>query len=114
MNPKDRQIIRNKAQSAIEYTVLIAIIAAALIAMQVYIKRSIQGRIRGYAEQLSEGSSYSPAAVNATSTITRSVEEETHSYTEGEDEEKKSITETHADIYQTTDRQEQTLSLGGN
>lgn len=39
-------------QSIQEYAVLIAIIVTALIAMQVYVKRGIQGRIRDLADQI--------------------------------------------------------------
>jgi Flp pilus assembly pilin Flp len=40
-------------QSTAEYAVLLAVMAAALIAMQVYVKRSLQGRIRNLSDQLS-------------------------------------------------------------
>ena len=41
------------AQSTSEYVVLLAIVVAALISMQVYLKRGIQGRIRDLADQIS-------------------------------------------------------------
>jgi Flp pilus assembly pilin Flp len=40
-------------QSVTEYAVLLALVAAALMAMQVYLKRGIQGRIRDLADQIS-------------------------------------------------------------
>ena len=40
-------------QSTMEYAVLLAIVAAALIAMNVYVKRGIQGRLRDLADQIS-------------------------------------------------------------
>jgi len=40
-------------QSATEYAVLLALVAAALIAMQVYLKRGIQGRVKDLADQIS-------------------------------------------------------------
>jgi len=40
-------------QSTAEFAVLLALIAAAIIAMQVYIKRGLQGRIRNLADQIS-------------------------------------------------------------
>ncbi len=43
----------NKAQSALEYGVLIMALAAAIIVMQVYLKRSFQGRIRSISEDIS-------------------------------------------------------------
>lgn len=45
--------IKSKAQSTTEYAVLIAVVAAALFAMQVYLKRGVQGRIRDLATQIS-------------------------------------------------------------
>lgn len=44
---------RSLGQSLTEYAVLLAIVAAALLAMQVYVKRGIQGRIRDLADQIS-------------------------------------------------------------
>lgn len=43
----------NFGQSMMEYAVLLAIVVSALIAMQVYIKRGIQGRMRDLADQIS-------------------------------------------------------------
>lgn len=41
------RIFRNKvAQTTAEYAILIAIVVGAVVAMQVYIKRGLQGRIR--------------------------------------------------------------------
>lgn len=40
-------------QSTVEYAVLLAIVASAIIGMQVYLKRGIQGRIRDLADQIS-------------------------------------------------------------
>lgn len=40
-------------QSTAEYAVLVALVAAAIIAMQVYLKRGLQGRIRDLADQIS-------------------------------------------------------------
>lgn len=51
-------MIKNKAQVTLEVSILIAIIAAALIASTVYIKRAIQGRLRSAADDI--GSQYSP------------------------------------------------------
>jgi Flp pilus assembly pilin Flp len=55
--------MKKGAQATIEYMLLLAIIASGLIAMRVYLKRSLQGRLRMNAEQLSEGAGYSPKAV---------------------------------------------------
>ena len=57
-----------KAQSSLEFCILIVIIIGALIAMQVYIKRAIQGRLRLAAddigEQYSPGNTYSESTTN--------------------------------------------------
>lgn len=42
-----------KAQSMLEYAIVIFAIIAALLAMQVYIKRGLQGRLRQGADELS-------------------------------------------------------------
>jgi len=43
-----------KAQSFIEYTMLILVIAAALIAMQQYMQRSINARLKQVQQELNE------------------------------------------------------------
>lgn len=65
-----------KAQSVIEYLVLVSVIVAALVAMQVYIKRGMQGRLKVYAEQLTEGEVYSPGATNLYGKIVTSQQEQ--------------------------------------
>ena len=50
--------LNKKGQSTLEYAVLIVVIIAALIAIQVYLKRGIQGRMRESADQI--GEQYSP------------------------------------------------------
>ncbi len=47
-------IKRIKAQSTLEYAMVIVCIAGALIAMQIYVKRSIQGRLRNAADETGE------------------------------------------------------------
>jgi hypothetical protein len=51
---------RNKATSIIEYSVFIALFVAALTAMQIYVKRAMQGRIRGVAQNIGGGDLFSP------------------------------------------------------
>jgi len=58
---------RQIAQSTLEYAVVIACITGALIAMQFYVKRSIQGRLREAADEI--GEQYS--AKHTTSDITQ-------------------------------------------
>jgi Flp pilus assembly pilin Flp len=46
------KLLDRKAQSTIEYAVLIGIVTAALITMWTYTKRSIQGRLKQVEEEL--------------------------------------------------------------
>ncbi len=43
----------NRGQSSLEFSIVIFAIIAALLAMQVYIRRGIQGRLRQSADELS-------------------------------------------------------------
>jgi hypothetical protein len=56
-----------KAQSTLEYTVVIVAVVAALLAMQIYLKRSMQGRLRQVADEA--GQQYSPKATTSDITI---------------------------------------------
>lgn len=49
-----------KAQSLIEYSALLAILVAALIAMFTYLRFSFQGRIREAADVFGRGEQYNP------------------------------------------------------
>lgn len=49
-----------KASGSLEYAALVAIIAGALVVMQVYVKRGLQGRLRDSTDQL--GEQFSPYA----------------------------------------------------
>ena len=106
--------MRRKAQSLIEYSVFICVIAAALVAMQVYIKRSIQGRVKSSADELGGGFGYSPGATSANNLTSRNITEHALSYSEGTSvsEIKKSITESTSNIHQSDRREEETLPLG--
>jgi hypothetical protein len=48
------KIARGKAQSLLEYAVVIACIAAGVFAMQIYIKRGIEGRLKAGSDSISE------------------------------------------------------------
>lgn len=111
MSRKGRLKMSRRAQSTMEYFTVFSIIVLALVAMQVYLKRGMQGRLRGYAEQLTQGSAYSPGATNSLGTITRDEEEQTNSYTQNNNGNKLSITESSTQINQITDRIETTLSF---
>jgi len=55
-----------KSLSILEYSALIAVIAFALIAMKVYLKRAFMGRYRSLSDEI--GEQYDPSATNMTST----------------------------------------------
>ena len=69
-------IVRRTGQSTLEYAVLIAVVAAAAIGMQIYVKRGIQGRLRQSADQV--GEQFTPIGYSATyQTVTQSTRHET-------------------------------------
>jgi Flp pilus assembly pilin Flp len=62
--------VRARGQSTLEYVILIGFVVAALIAMGVYMKRGIQGRLRESTDQV--GQQYS--AGNTTGSYTTDVD----------------------------------------
>jgi len=70
-----RKLLGKKGQSTLEYAVLIVVIIAALIAVQVYLKRGIQGRMRQSSDQI--GEQFSPGYTTSnriTNTFSNSTE----------------------------------------
>jgi DNA polymerase/3'-5' exonuclease PolX len=61
---------RQKGQSTLEYAILIIIIIGALLSIQVYIKRGVQGRLKSATDDI--GTQFSPGNTNVTKTITTS------------------------------------------
>jgi Flp pilus assembly pilin Flp len=59
---------KRKGQSTLEYAVLIVIIIAALLAMNQYIKRGLQGRLKSSTDDI--GDQFSPGNTNYTKTTT--------------------------------------------
>lgn len=59
----------HRGQSMVEYTVVIACVVAALVTMQFYIKRAIQGRLRETADTI--GEQYAPRRMDSQITITQ-------------------------------------------
>jgi len=51
-----------RGQSAIEYAVLIAVAAAALVGMSVYTKRALDGKWRGVGDSFGYGRQYDPVS----------------------------------------------------
>lgn len=72
--------MNKKAQSTMEYAILACVIVAAVGAMLVYIKRGFQGSMNNNAGQISGGGFYSPGATNSNSTIIKSAQEQSDSY----------------------------------
>lgn len=52
-------MITRKAQSTLEYVFLVMVVTVGLVAMQIYLKRGLQGRLRVSSDDLSEAQ-YSP------------------------------------------------------
>ena len=68
--------LNKRGQSTLEYGVVIAVIVAGLIAMQTYVKRGFQGRLRQASDDL--GEQFSPGITTATrSSSVELVSEET-------------------------------------
>jgi len=106
--------MRNKGMTVTEYMVLIAVLAAALVGMQVYVKRSIQGKMRSTFEDFSGGQGYSPGATVTNSVVTRTTNEQTRSYTTRDADDKKiSVSEFYTPdgkpFEQTTEKTEELL-----
>jgi len=58
---------KRKGQSTLEYAVLIVIIIAALLAMNQYIKRGLQGRLKSSTDDI--GDQFSPGNTNVTKRV---------------------------------------------
>jgi hypothetical protein len=56
---------RQKGQSTLEYAILIIIIIGALLSIQVYIKRGVQGRLKSATDDI--GTQFSPGNTNVIS-----------------------------------------------
>jgi len=70
-----RRILENKAQTTLEYAILIGVIVAGLIAMQVYVRRGYQGKLRESADSM--GQQFSPGETKIyynTTSYTKSTE----------------------------------------
>lgn len=104
---------KNKAQTTLEYTMIISICAAVLLTMGVYYKRSLMGRVRGYAQQLGEGFGYSPGVTNARSVSSMTMVENSSSFSEDGSGGgfKNSVSESNVTINQATSKTEEILSF---
>jgi hypothetical protein len=61
-----------KAQSTLEYALLISVVVGALLAMQNYLKRSVQGRMQIIGDQM--GDQYSPDLTHRTENMLMSTD----------------------------------------
>jgi uncharacterized protein (UPF0333 family) len=59
---------QKRGQSTLEYAVLIVVIIGALLTIQVYIKRGVQGRLKSAADDI--GDQYSEGNTNEIKTVT--------------------------------------------
>jgi Flp pilus assembly pilin Flp len=59
---------KKRAQSTLEYAVLMVVIIGALIAIQVYLKRGVQGKLKSSADDI--GDQFSPGNTNLVSVET--------------------------------------------
>lgn len=59
-------LCKKKAQSSLEYAILIIIVLGALLSIQVYIKRGIQGRLKTATDDI--GEQYKSGGMNITKT----------------------------------------------
>jgi uncharacterized protein (UPF0333 family) len=59
---------RQKGQSTLEYAILIIVIIGALLSIQVYIKRGVQGRLKSATDDI--GTQFSPGNTNVVKTMT--------------------------------------------
>jgi Flp pilus assembly pilin Flp len=57
-----------KGQSTLEYAIIIAVVVAALLAMQIYVKRGVQGKLRSSTDEI--GEQYSPGLTTGSYTTT--------------------------------------------
>ena len=58
--------MNKKAQSVLEYTVFVTVVLAALLAMRIYLQRSMQGKLRDSADKIGEQFSANNTTVTKT------------------------------------------------
>ena len=73
-------LIKRRAQSTLEYALIIAVVVGALIAMQVYVKRGVQGRLKSATDDI--GEQYSPGYTTGT-IITQTTTDTQENLTDG-------------------------------
>lgn len=71
--------VGKRAQTTAEYAILIALVVAAVTAMQIYVKRGLQGKVRDVVDNMSTGmalpsngnAQYEPYYLNSTANTTQ-------------------------------------------
>ena len=63
--------LNKKGQSTLEYTIIVTVVVAAILMMQVYVKRAVQGKARDSADEI--GSQYSVGYTTAYTTTNSDV-----------------------------------------
>lgn len=71
-----RLLIRKRGQSTLEYAILVVVVIMALVGIQAYLKRGLQGRMRDSADQIGDQFSADYSSYNITTT-TKAVVNET-------------------------------------
>ena len=102
-----------KAQSVLEYAAVICIVVGAVLLMQVYVKRAIEGKMRNSSEEIGAGLTYSPKATVGNSIMNLGINESSNSSVSWSSNNtiETSITNSVANIVKTINRIEQTLNL---
>jgi Flp pilus assembly pilin Flp len=65
-----------KGQSTLEYALIVAVVVGGLIAMQIYMKRGVQGKLRESTDQIGEQFDAEKTTVSRTTTRTGSTVQE--------------------------------------
>jgi len=76
-----RRLFNKRAQSTLEYAILIAVVVGALIGMQTYVKRGLQGRLRAATDDV--GSQFEPALTTVDQTLQHGAYTGTYNIDEG-------------------------------
>lgn len=72
--------LNGKGQSAVEYAVMFAVIIAALLALNIYMKRGFMGRYRSYGDQAGSQFSFANGTTNVVENIVSVRNENTSSF----------------------------------
>jgi uncharacterized protein (UPF0333 family) len=67
-----KKMFKRKGQSTLEYAIIIAVVVGALLAMQHYVKRGYQGRLKSASDEM--GEQFDPGAYTADLTVSQSSE----------------------------------------